>query len=515
MPFSDPVRELLDLIAVHGFYISVLKKTLGHEIPLPKEATNPDKERAEQSIDILRRWLAVLDLAIAPIVVRDALKDALPRETSEALMRYFIEKASHTEGDRDKTDCIATALYRSSPEGNKSAPDTADRYHFIAQMANAFEVIITSTLGDNGIPEIKDEHRQLLREFEFLHQEVDDFRTFDQLMDSGIVQRVRDIKQSFSDSFYNPKVLANVAVYNSTFGKRFDELFRAAAVQIKSFAVAVQTEGASIMSRVDGDITVKHLADVEDQKIMTQEYGKAQENFRQISKFKKVVDKNDKSRGARRGPVAIPTPAPIGGYQPVQTAPPPPPTGIAARHAQAATKQAEEVTSMNSMPAQAQNSIEDGKIRLQLDAMRTFVRVADKSCFVVPLVKGVINITAAEAEALRAEFGAEKSFRSDYANTVCHMLALMARLVVEQEEFRAKQKSAYLWKPHADAITYIMQMSAGVIESASQIAGLAEGRGLADKSTAMKATITKFRAALLTATGTLRTVGEASAAAPA
>jgi len=170
---------------------------------------------------------------------------------------------------------------------------------------------------------------------------------------------------------------------------------------------------------------------------------------------------------------------------------------------------------MNSMPAQAQNSIEDGKIRLQLDAMRTFVRVADKSCFVVPLVKGVINITAAEAEALRAEFGTEKSFRSDYANTVCHMLALMARLVVEQEEFRAKHKSAYLWKPHADAITYIMQMSAGVIESATKIAGLAEGRGLADKSTAMKATITKFRAALLTATGTLRTVGEASAAAPA
>lgn len=513
MPFADPVRELLDLIAVHGFYISVLKKTLGHDVPLPREAMNPDKERAEQSIDILRRWLAVLDLAIAPIVVRDALRDALPRETSEALMRYFIEKASHTEGDRDKTDCIATALYRSSPEGNKVAPDTADRYHFIAKMADAFEGVITSTLGDNGIPQIKDEHRQLLREFEFLHQEVDDFRTFDQLMDSGIVQRVRDIKQSFSDSFYNPKVLANVAVYNTTFGKRFDELFRAAAVQIKSFAVAVQTEGASIMSRVDGDITVKHLAEVEDSKIMSQEYGKAQENFRQISKFKKVVDKNDKSRGARRAPVSVPAQAPTGGYQPVQ-ATPSLATGMAARHA-AQTAQAPEVTSMNSMPAQQQNSIEDGKIRLQLDAMRTFVRVADKSCFVVPLVKGVINITAAEAEALRAEFGAEKSFRSDYANTVCQMLAIMARLVVEQEEFRGKQKSAYLWKPHADSITYMMQMSVGVIESATKIAGLAEGRGLADKSAAMKATIAKFGSALQTATGTLRTVGEASAAAPA
>src|SRR5438105_14915652 len=100
MPFSDPVRELLDLIAVHGFYISVLKKTLGHEIPLPKEAINPDKERAEQSIDILRRWLAVLDLAIAPIVVREAPKDALPRETSGAPMRNCCDRAVRTICDR-------------------------------------------------------------------------------------------------------------------------------------------------------------------------------------------------------------------------------------------------------------------------------------------------------------------------------------------------------------------------------------------------------------------------------
>ena len=64
------------------------------------------------------------------------------------------------------------------------------------------------------------------------------------------------------------------------------------------------------------------------------------------------------------------------------------------------------------------NSLEDGKIRMQLDAIRTFVRVADKSCFVVPLVKGVINITASEAEALRADFVAEKSFRADNANVV-------------------------------------------------------------------------------------------------
>lgn len=509
MPFSDPVRELLDLIAVHGFYISVLQKTLGHEIPLPKEAENPDKSRAAHSIDILSRWLPVLDLAIAPVVVRDALKESLPRETSEALLRYFIEKASHVEGDRDKTDCIATALYRNSPSAQKILPDTADRYHFISQMADELEKQITSTLGDSGIPEIKDEHSQLLKEFEFLHQEVDDFRTFDQLMDSRIVQRVRDIKQSFSDSFYNPRVLANVAVYNTTFGKRFDDLFRAATMQIKNFAAAVQGEGASIMSRVDGDITVKHLADVEENKIMNQEYGKAQENFRRISKFKKVVDKNDKSRGVRR-PAGVPIQTPSVNIPPLAAIA----SGIHGFNAPANSSGPRKEESQ-SLPVGAANSLEEGKIRSQLDAIRAFVRVADKSCFVVPLVKGVINITAPEADALRAEFGEEKSFRADYANSVCYMLAVMARLVVEQEEFRSKQQSAYLWKPHADAITYILQVSASVIESANQILGVAEGRGLAEKAAGLKATTAKFRSALQQATGALRTAGEANAAAQA
>ena len=509
MPFSDTVRELLDLFAVHDFYISVLQKTLGHPIPLPKEAEHPDKSRAVHSIDILTRWLAVLDLAIAPIVVRDALKESLPPQTAEALLRYFIEKSSHVEGDRDKTDCIATALYRNSASGQKTLPDTADRYHFITQMAEELEKKILATLGDSGIPEIKEEHRQLLKEFEFLHQEVDDFRTFDQLMDSGIVQRVRDIKQSLSDSFYNPGVLATVAVYNATFGKRFDELFRAATQQIKSFAETVQGEGASIMSRVDGDITVKNLADVEEHKIMNQEYGKAQENFRKISKFKKVVDKNDKNRGTRR-PVVIPAPAHSTGHQPVTVASHGAAAGMSQRvNAQASVSQSQKEEPQTApVAAPASNSLEDGKIRSQLDAIRTFVRVADKSCFVVPLVKGVINITSSEAETLRADFAAEKSFRADYANMVCYILAIMGRLAVEQEEFRSKQKSEYLWKPHADAITYLLQLSPSVIDSATQILGLAESRGLSEKAAALKATITKLRNALQQATGALRTAGE-------
>src|SRR5438046_445161 len=97
MPQQDPVRELLDLVAVHGFYVNVLTAKLGHDIPLPREASHPDKDKAQHSIEILRRWLAVLDMAVPASVVRDAVKESLPRETAEALLRYLISKSSNDE----------------------------------------------------------------------------------------------------------------------------------------------------------------------------------------------------------------------------------------------------------------------------------------------------------------------------------------------------------------------------------------------------------------------------------
>ena len=91
--------------------------------------------------------------------------------------------------------------------------------------------------------------RHLLQEFEYLYQELEEFRHFDQIMDSGIVQRVRELKQSLGKSFYHPNSLATMAVWNDVFGRKFDELFHDAAIQIKTFAETVQREGGSILSR--------------------------------------------------------------------------------------------------------------------------------------------------------------------------------------------------------------------------------------------------------------------------
>jgi hypothetical protein len=494
MSGHDHVRELLDLVAVHGFYIQLIEQKLGHPVPLPKEAVSPEREssRIENSIQLLRRWLALLDLAIPPVAIRDAVKESLALETTEALMRYLIDKHSPAETDRDKADCVATNLFRSFT--NHAAPlgDVHDRIFQILQLAQSYEDHLMRVLEGANIPDLAPQHRQLVGEFEFLHQEIEDFKHFDQLMDSGIVQRVRDIKQSFGDSFYHPKILANVALYNAYFGKRFDDLFRSTTEQLKSFAAKVQEEGASIMSKVEGDVTVKHLAEVDDQHLMAQEYGKAQENFRKISSFKKVVDK----RGGR--PAASAYAAAAAHHTPAAPA---------STHAHAST--AHKPAAAHASPALPKhlNPAEETKINAQLDAMRSFVRVAEKSCHVIPLTKGNIGITPSEAEALRAEFAQEKSFRADFANATAMLVALGARLKVEEVEFRDKQSSAYLWKPHADAIAYVIHRSQEAFGTANQMIELAEKRGLQEKAAALKASSLKLREMLTHSAALLKTAG--------
>ena len=500
MPGHDAARELMDLVAVHSFYIPMLQGKLGHSFPLPVEVVAPSEadDKLMASIAVMRHWLALLDLAMQPVMLRDALKERVPDETIQALIRYFVQKKMHAETDRDKTDFIATSMFRSLHPEFKDLGESFDRAGQIQQLTQTVESELVYVLADVSPASLREEHRQLLSEFEFLHQEVDDFRTFDQLMDSGIVQRVRDIKQSFADGFFHPSVLAQVAVYNAVFGKRFDDLFRATTEQIKTFAEKVQDEGASIMSKLDDNVTVKNLADVEGQKVMAAEYGQAQEEFRKISKLKKVVDK----RGGRAQAAAA-TPAFTGKMKgdTLQSA-------VAPRGRQAdAPERGGDLQPLSAPVRTAFNVVEDSKIKTQLEAIRNFVRAAEKSSPVVPLTKGAVTISPAESDAFRADYSAEKSFRSDYANTMCTMIAMVARLVVERHEMQAKQDSAYLWKPHAEAIAYIVGQGPTVLAQGEQMISTAQTRGLEEKVAAMKATQIRLRVAVQEATALLRTIG--------
>ncbi|HTD23920.1 MAG TPA: hypothetical protein VK738_14780 [Terriglobales bacterium] len=490
---QDVTNELLDIVAVHKFYLQLLQKFMGQSFPVPQEVRQPDiaPERHSQTLQQMKAWLRLLDMAITAPMMRDALKQqALPGETAEPLYRYYVFKSSPLDADRDKTDFLSTYLLRHPGPTAARRPGTTgghlgDTYSYIysQEQAQEFEKEIQQILGAPVSP-LPTEHEQLLREFQFLHQEADEFRHFDQLMDSGILQRVRELKSHFGASFYHPQVLACSAVYNVFFGKRFDDLFHDATNQIKAFAAKVQQDGGSIMSRVDGDVTVKNLAEVEEHKILTQEYGGAKENFQKISRFKKAVDSRRSHRTA-----SVPTPPPksasaiaAAAAPPSRSSLPPTPPGV------------QSLAEAPGRGSGASNMMEETKVKGAVESIRNFVRAADAAVAnIVPMRNGNILLTPAETEAFRADYNTEKSFRADYINAVCYMVALYARMQQEMEDYKSKRDSSYLWKPHADSLAYLLTASNRALQESAQVGVVAEQRGLTEKTKTMGATQDKLR----------------------
>ncbi|MDP9263840.1 MAG: hypothetical protein M3O85_05915 [Acidobacteriota bacterium] len=478
---QDPVRELQDLKAVHEFYTALLEKALHHPVPTPDEVknANPKPEVMLETISTLQRWLNLLDLAITPPMVRDALPASSSQNVPEALLRYYTFKSSHTPLDRDKADSVSTYLYRNpAPETGRIAPNPAGRRRPITDQGNGFESEVNLILGGLEPLPLPEQYSQLLREFDFIQEEVDDIAHFDQLMDSGVAERVRGIKESLGDTFYHPRALATLAAYNNFFGSHFDELFREAAQQIKTFAAKVQEEGGSIMSRVDGDVIVKHLTEVEESHIMKQEYGRAKENFRNVSKLKKAVDTRRSGRG--------------GG------APTSPAASALKSMSRPAPKPREPKPLALESLAEAQvftggNAIEDAKTLSTLESIRSFVRAAQANWNIVPIRNGNVALSPAEVDAFRAESHGEKSFRGDYATLLTQAVAIFVRMTMELEDYNSKRDSAYLWKPHADALTYLISAAGRVLSNATAVLAIAEQRGLVDKAKALNVSLDRMK----------------------
>ena len=338
-------------------------------------------------------------------------------------------------------------------------------------------------------------------------------------MDSSIVQRVREVKQSLGKSFYHPESLASTAVWNDVFGRRFDDLFHDATKQIKTFAETVQREGGSIMSRVEGDITVKELTEIKTQQILAQDYQFAQDQFRKVSKFKKAVDNKKSGRvvyapippraapAAPQGAPAAPRPtissvhpqvqplaaATTEAIAPQRPVAPPPRSHMAAPHAAA------EVLTLAGGVVAATVS----------EAIKNYVRAADsKYAHIVPVKNSKITLTTAEVEAFRTEYQGEKSFRSDYVNIIMMLVGYLSRMIVEVDEYNQKTSSAYLWKPHVDALGYLLATLNRVGMEAEQIRNIARQRGLNDKATAIEASLTKLRDYARTVSQTLQSVNK-------
>jgi hypothetical protein len=233
--------------------------------------------------------------------------------------------------------------------------------------------------------------------------------------------------------------------------------------------------GGTILTTVDGvEVTVEHVAAIQEKQLLQADYSNAFEKFRRVSKLKKELDRRPPIRRSlltpagqstrnAGGAAAGPKPAKAAAAKPPATPPVFQPPAITAQ----------------------QISAEEGKLRRVEESIRVFVRVADpKYRQIVPMRFFNLTLTTAETDAYGAAFLEEKSLRADVARTLIRMVSVSARISTELEELKRSQKMSSLWKLHADSIVVLLDMANSSTEDAGSVAKQAEqsGSGTAGKS---------------------------------
>lgn len=466
--------ELAILATVQGLYQKLLHETLGGEVPIPhgldEDALRHSERELPNTLSRMYRWLHLLDMAITPAMLRQALTPDTDSEVAEALLRYFVKRREASDVNRDKTDLVVTFLYR-----HPRVPGQWEQSGYGLDGAlplSPFEIALIEILADTDVPSLPEEHVQLLRRFDPFLEEVSRFRDFNALMDSGMIGRVRELKQWLDSSFYHPGVLATVAAYNTAFGKKFDELFVKALAEIKNFGQALEEMGGTILTTVDGvEVTVEHVAAIEEKQLLQADYGSTLEKFRRVSKLKKELDRRPPIRRSLLTPVAQSSRV-SGGNGAA-----PKPAKAAAAAAAAKAPAATPVFQPPAITAQ-QISAEESKLRRVEESIRVFVRVADpKYRQIVPMRFFNLTLSVAEADAYGAAFLEEKSIRADVARTLIRMVSISARIRTELEELKRSQKMSSLWKLHADSLVVLLDMASTSAEDAGSVAKNAEQNG--------------------------------------
>lgn len=450
---EDPKWELALLATVQSFYQRLLSDHLGGELPTPAELAPDGVYRASDLRSTLLQmhlWIQLLDMAITPAMLRLGVSGLDP-EVAEALLRYFARYRDDSAANRDKTDLVATFLYRH--------PRVLGQWERRGLGLDGsiplapFEIALLEILSESDVPILPDAHVQLLREFGPLLDQANRFQDFTALMDSGIIQRVRELKASLGESIYHPGVLATLAPYNAAFGDRFHTLFAAATEEIKDFAHHLEELGGSILSTIDGvEVTVDHVNALNEEALLLVDYSAALEKFRRVARLKKELERKPPIR-REMSDSALPLYAADSGISAAAAAP-----ALAPTYAPVA------------ISPQALAG-EEAKLRRVEESIRVFVRVADpKFRQVVPMRYFNLALSPAEAEAYSSDYLEQPGLQADAARLLLRIVSVNARIATEIEELKRSRNSHSIWKLHADSLAILVELAKRLAEDVDHFA---------------------------------------------
>jgi len=445
---EDPQWELALMATVQAFYQRLLSEQLGGELPAPAQLA-PDAvshtNDVRSTLGQMHLWIQVLNMAVTPAMLRLGVRSDLDPEVAEALLRYFARHRDDSGANRDKIDLVATFLFR-----HPRVAGQWERRGFGLDGSiplSPFEIALLEILSETDVPGLSEVDTKLLREFGPLLDQANRFHDFTALMDSGIIARVRELKAALGESIYHPGVLATLAPYNAAFGDRFNKLFAAAAQEIKDFGARLEELGGSILSTVDGvEITVDHVAALDQEALLKLDYATALEKFRRVSRLKKELERRPPTR--RAPPDHVPS---------------------TSASAAAAPARAPKCT-LDAITPQAL-SVEEAMLRRVEESIRVFVRVADpKFRQIVPMRYFNLILTPAEVAAYNADSLEPAGPRADIARMLLRTVAVTARITTEIEEIKRSRNSPSIWKLHADALVVLVDLARGLAESLERLA---------------------------------------------
>jgi len=480
---EDPKWELAILATVQGFYEKLLQDSVGGEVPVPIGLEAISLQQADgdvyETLAAMRRWLRLLDMAITPAMLRHAFTPDTDPEIAEAMLRYFSRAKDVSDINRDKTDLVTTFLYR-----RPRVPGQWERrgYGLDGSLPlSPFEIALIEILAESDTPAVPEEHVQVLRRFDSLQQEAESFSDLNALLESGIIPRVRELKQSLELSFYHPGVLATIAPYNAAFGKKFDELFLAAAAEIKNFAQALDEQGGSILGNVDGiDVTVEDVSAMEAGELLRIDYATALKKFERVSKLRKALERRPPIRGAAKAA----TPRRVSK------------TARASATAAVVRRPSLDVHAMREAVTPAQLSAEETRLLQVEESIRVFVRVADpKFCQIVPMRFFNLILSPAEADAYCADYRRQKDkgILAEVARVLLRAVAVSARMTTELEELKRCENSASLWKLHADSLIVLLEIASTLNDKAERLLAHFEHEDSLPHSVAIRSSMQKLR----------------------
>ena len=261
---EDPKWELAILATVRASTRSSCRNLCAGKFPFPP-VSKPSRCRA---MTVLSRDLEPHASLVASArsgdysrhVATSFTPDTDP-EIAEAMLRYFTRTKISSDVHRDKTDLVAHfSLSTSARARSVGAPRLRPR-RFSSAFARSRSPC--SKFSPRPMfPSLTEDHVQSLRLFDHLPREAERFRDLNALLESGIIARVRELKQSLDTCRSTiPECWPPLRLTTLPSARSSTRCSIQSAADIKNFAEVVQEQGGSILGNVDGvDVTVEHVA---------------------------------------------------------------------------------------------------------------------------------------------------------------------------------------------------------------------------------------------------------------